>query len=258
MKPSRRKIEEALNAVGLHPVMISLYRATLGRKRAANEKLLRDFYAPLLKDTRLIFDIGANLGKLASVFSSLGARVIAVEPNNDCVRHIQICYPEVEVLQAVAGPKDSLATLNVSDSMDATSSLSNDWINSIRSCHTNWDVWNRKVTVPMFRLDTLIEHYGFPDYIKIDVEGFEEGVLAGLSRCPRLLSFEYNLCFTAAAYRCITNPIFSGARFNYTMGENESFQSPEWMSAEELVATISKFKRGDVYGDIFVKTVVRG
>src|SRR5256885_878214 len=38
----------------------------------------------------LVFDIGANAGAMTRVFASLGARVVAVEPNADCVRHIEL------------------------------------------------------------------------------------------------------------------------------------------------------------------------
>ena len=47
------------------------------------------------------------------------------------------------------------------------------------------------VTVPVTTLDDLIESYGRPDFLKIDVEGFELDVLKGLSSSVRLLSLEF-------------------------------------------------------------------
>jgi FkbM family methyltransferase len=43
----------------------------------------------------------------------------------------------------------------------------------------------------MTTLDELIGKHGVPVFIKIDVEGFEEAVLQGLSQPVRALSFEF-------------------------------------------------------------------
>jgi hypothetical protein len=51
-------------------------------------------------------------------------------------------------------------------------------------------IFNNKMPVSTITLDLLIEKYGVPDFIKIDVEGFEEKVLHGLSQRISFLSFE--------------------------------------------------------------------
>lgn len=252
MKPHRRKVEEVMNALGVQRAVLHMYGVTTGRRFVHARRRIRSFYAPLLHNARLVFDVGANRGHYASVFASLGSRVIALEPNPDCVRHIQICYPSVEVIQAVAGPEDGLSELNVSDTCDEMSSVSVEWIESIRACRDGQNRWNRKLTIPMLRLDTVVQHYGLPDYIKIDVEGFEEGVLDGLSYNPPLLSFEYNLAFLEAAFRCVDKLSLDRVRFNFTVGGNEKFYMTDWTSSERLKSTLAAFEHGDVYGDIFV------
>lgn len=262
MKTSRRKIEEILWVTGLHAQGRALYKVLSGSAKAKAHDAMLAFYRPLVPKDALVFDIGANVGILAEIFSSLGARVIALEPNSDCVRHIQLSYggAKLETIQAVAGPKNGLATLNVSDKRDDVSSLSNEWIAAIQQQHTEYKgLWSKQVTIPMLTLDTLIAHYGMPHFIKIDVEGFEESVLEGLSTQPAMLSFEFNLAYLDAALRCLDKPVFANDTFfNYAMGDPTSFELKNWVGKEELGALLSGMEKRDRHGDIFVRPSRRG
>src|SRR5690242_16168804 len=253
MDTRRRRIELVSHALGLHGVATKLFRATpLGRRQMENKRRLHAFYRPLLSGHRLAFDIGANHGHFASVLSDLGLQVIAIEPNLDCVRHIRISYPSVEVIQAVAGDANGMVAVNISDQRDDVSSISEEWMESMRAQIPGYYDWNRKVSVPMLTLDSLISHYGIPDYIKIDVEGSEEKVLAGLSQCPQLLSFEYHVAFMDSSLRCIRAEIFQGARFNFTTEEAGDFALSSWCSASDLQHELLRMGRSG-YGDIYVR-----
>jgi FkbM family methyltransferase len=257
VKRARRKIEETLWITGLHAPARSLYRVTAGRKRAKAYGAMMEFYRKLVPSGSLVFDVGANVGMLSEVFSSLGARVIALEPNSDCVRHIELSYPKeaIEVIQAVVGSQNGLATLNLSNDRDDISSLSDDWIAAIKGEHSEYSgLWTKKVAVPMLTLDTLVAHYGMPHFIKIDVEGFEESVLDGLSFQPAVVSFEFNAAFLAAALRCIDKPVFeSTSLFNFAMGDPSGFELNEWVGREQLKEVLAKIEKADKHGDIFVK-----
>jgi hypothetical protein len=53
------------------------------------------------------------------------------------------------------------------------------------------DAWAETITVPVVTLDDLISKHGVPIYIKIDTEGWDAHVLAGLTKPVPYLSFEY-------------------------------------------------------------------
>jgi hypothetical protein len=56
---------------------------------------------------------------------------------------------------------------------------------------------DRAPPVPAVTLDQLIEYHG-----ELDVEGFEDNALAGLSRPVRALSFEFTIIGRSVAARC--------------------------------------------------------
>jgi len=257
LRQSRRKLEELLWVTGTHAVARTIYGATTGRQARRNHSMLRNFYGRLLPRGTLVFDIGANLGSYAAILASLGAKVIALEPNPDCIRHIHISYPRarIETLQAVAGPEDGLSMIRLSDERDDISSLSNEWIAAMQREHDEYrDLWSRQISVPMLKLDTLIKHYGFPHFIKIDVEGFEEHVLDGLSSQPPLLSFEFNTAYMSATLRCVSKRLFAPeSLFNLSVGEPTRLELANWVRKEQIVDAVRNLGHGDRYGDIFVR-----
>jgi hypothetical protein len=92
----------------------------------------------------------------------------------------------------------------------------------------------------MVTLDSIIEKYGKPDFIKIDVEGFEPQVFSGLSFMPRGLSFEVNHEWLHAANTCLEWPYFQGdVQFNWFFGASPThLDSPKWITLEEMKAAI--------------------
>ena len=141
------------------------------------------------------------MGTMTGVFTSLGAKVVAVDANEDCVRHIALTTSraEVQLVHAAVGATNGEAVLKVSDRKDK-SSLLDEWREAVSTANQNHaGMWNREVTVPMLTMDALVERFGLPIYIKIDVEGYEDQVIAGLTECPQLLSFEFNTVFSGAS-----------------------------------------------------------
>ena len=112
--------------------------------------------------------------------------------------------------------------------------------------------WNREVEIETTTLDLLIERFGAPAFIKIDVEGAEPSVLAGLSRPVRALSFEYLPRALDYARVCVERLRALGPyRYNWSPGESDRLTEERWMTGGELSAALkteaAQRRPGDVY-----------
>src|SRR5665647_2562997 len=100
--------------------------------------------------------------------------------------------------------------------------------------------WTRSVPVPMTTLDALVGKHGVPAFIKIDVEGFEQEALQGLSRAVKALSFEFTIIQRDVALACIERCIALGyTRFNAALGESQTFVNTDWVSGEAIARWLS-------------------
>ena len=257
MDAARLKAEHVLYGLGLYRPARALYRLTPSGRRAAQDRICkRTFYSHLLKPGDLVFDVGANLGNYAEIFASLGAQVVALEPNPDCVSHIRRSYPgrSIDVVNTAVGASPGVATIRIAQRSDM-SSMSADWIDAIRDAQKlDGSVWDNQLNVPVITLDSLVAKYGAPKYIKIDVEGFEENVLAGLSTLPELLSFEFNTNYLDTTFRCLDRLLhLSGCRFNFVIGEPHRLELDHWAEAGELREKLRSLPSDRGYGDVFVR-----
>lgn len=132
--------------------------------------------------------------------------------------------------------------------------MSRNWINAVQESgrFSEFNVkWDRPMTVEMDTLDNLISQYGRPAFVKIDVEGFEEGVLKGLSQKVIAMSIEFTPEFIENTLACVKH-LQSLGDFEYqiSLGESMEFHLEKWVSPEkacEALKLIEKTKFGDLY-----------
>ena len=150
------------------------------------------FYKDLLGNkNKLIFDIGANSGEKAAIFKKLAKTVVCFEPYPFSVRTLKsrFAWSNVKIIPIAISDKVSVSQMYVVEGLETLNS-----INSKQLTEVIKPVANGKnistISVPTETLDMAIEKFGNPEYIKIDVEGNEKEVIAGLSKPVRFLSFE--------------------------------------------------------------------
>ncbi len=216
-----------------------------------------EFYLQFISKGDLVFDIGANIGEKTEIFLQLGAKVIAVEPQESCWRVLNRRFngQDVTVITSAISYSDGERTLFV-DKSPTISSISNDWIDAVKkSGRFSSHKWAYKLTVPTSTLDALMDKYGEPAFCKIDVEGAEFDVLQGLSRPIKAISFEFVSECPSSSLNCIDYLSELGkAKFNYYLGEARSFALPDWVDYREIKTVLTMMNK-DIsnFGDIYVR-----
>src|SRR5205823_2595751 len=123
----------------------------------------------------LVFDVGANIGQRAEIFSKLAGRVVAFEPQADCVKHLRSRFrwkKFVTIEQVALSDRDGDAVFYKSNS-HTLSSMSPKFIATVSKERFKEYRWDEELRVKTKTLDQMISLYAKPKFIKIDVEGFE-------------------------------------------------------------------------------------
>lgn len=215
---------------------------------------MRAFYGAIVGPDDLVFDIGAAEGFHAAVLADLGARVVCVEPQPYCLgvlRRRLAGRSGITIVAKGVGAEPGEATLHVSRGDPEISTFG---VEKWRSGRFAGYRWEDQVTVPMVTLDQLIDEYGAPALIKIDVEGYEAEVLEGLGRPAPWISFEFTREFLDDAGKCVDRLSGLGPMvFNATLFRRWRPMLESWVEGGELIERLAEMSDGTLYGDIHAR-----
>lgn len=223
-----------------------------------HQREMLEFYSQFIKKGNLCFDVGANVGKFTVLFLKLGARVVCVEPQEILLRQLYKSFGnnrDIIIIGKAVGEREAYGELMICDEAPTISTMSDKWKNKSRFSK-NYK-WTRTQKVPVTTLDALIKSYGLPKFCKIDVEGFEQSALKGLTKPIPLISFEFTRELFSDAKKCVNYLLSIGyVEFNCMIGESAKFLLPEWVTPKELFKKIDSLKDKLIWGDIYAKSNV--
>jgi FkbM family methyltransferase len=239
--------------------MLGLLRSLAIYWRPGRQRGLRRLYAPFVGHGDLVFDVGAHLGDRAAAFAALGARVVALEPQPVIRRWLTRLVgrnPRVTVRPEALGRRVGTAEMAVSRRTPAVSTLAAEWRRTVGSSDPGFRRvrWEDRIEVPVLTLDALIGIYGTPRFCKIDVEGYEAEVLAGLSAPVPGVSVEFITACPAAALGAIRHlSELAPYEFNAIKAEERRFVFGAWTGREAVEAWLRSGAEGVASGDVYAR-----
>jgi FkbM family methyltransferase len=152
----------------------------------------------------MYFDIGANVGKWALANINSCDRIISIEASpitfnmlvNNC-KHDNITL----LNYAICNNDRKDITFYQSDA-HTISTINKDWLSHPKSRFYQYANY-KEIRCRTLLMDDLIEHYGMPDLIKVDVEGGEYECISSLTQKVPLLCFEWASELNDISIKCI-------------------------------------------------------
>jgi FkbM family methyltransferase len=200
---------------------------------------------------KLIYDVGMGEGDDTAFYLHLGYNVIAVEANPEMIEKTNKRFAaEIAAGKVVIVPKAVSESENQQDFYLYAQAPENNSLIQHDQKTTG------KITVPTTRFKTILEKYGVPFYLKVDIEGSEALVIRDLSRddLPQYVSIEMwgidSICqLYALGYRKfkvvnqpkLSNTTFNGWTFRHSSGPFGEDAPGTWAPLDRILLQWLKY-----------------
>jgi FkbM family methyltransferase len=203
----------------------------------------------------MYFDIGAHVGKWSLANMATCDEVIAVEASpwtfqqlRDTVKNA----PKIKILNYAVCNRNNQDTTFYHAKTNTLSTLNIEWLTNRNSrfCNKTPFVATQCKTIT---LDTMIEQFGKPQFIKIDVEGAEFDVISSLSQPIPLLCFEWASELREMFMQCIDylHNVLGYNDFFIQYGDDYTFRPTTFIDyakvKSEFIKTIPKRDWGMIW-----------
>jgi FkbM family methyltransferase len=218
-----------------------------------------------IENKSLVFDVGANIGARTQMFLDLGVeKVIAIEPQKAC---LDVLYQKfgsdkrVEIIPFALSDSEKNVTIQIANE-NTISSMSQEFIDTTSKRRFSGYKWESLESISTTTLDRLIALFGTPDFVKIDVEGYEHTVLQGLTKPLPMISIEYTPELHHLSIKCMEHldNITEGYEYNYSHGESLEYALPSFVTRQEVDSYLREnvigktdFNGNLLFGDIYIK-----
>ena len=205
-------------------------------------KVRRLFYSQWISRGDLCIDVGANVGNRTSVFLTLGASVVAIEPLEKCQQILKLKFGKsIHLVGKAVGAQ--VGKMRFYEGNTSTlSTLSSEWKKRVSDTRFVSETWRPAREISVTTLQEIIAQHGVPQFIKIDVEGFEYEVLMGLHTAVPTISLEYTVPeMSDSLEQCLSllHKLSREYKYNYSVGERMELCAAEWMSYEQMEQHVS-------------------
>jgi len=252
----KERLKRTLKARGIYDALkysklFHLYTFFFKRNVLRQHKKEVALYKAFLGPCDLIFDIGAYDGHKTAAFLELSKTVVSCEPDPANFKLLKTRFrnrkKRVKLQEVALSDHVEEKTFFVHQRGSAFNTLNPGWKEILEK--DDLTRWNEKISflpennirVRTTTLDLLIGQYGAPDFIKIDVEGYEQEVFGGLSQKVPCVSFECLLPEFKEGIRSILERLISfdpATRFNVIHDELLLF--PVFVDYEGILRWLDK------------------